>query len=222
VRILVVGDSTAEATGNGLANWAAANPKLAQVTVGAAPGCGIVLDGVRVFPEQEMAIPPSCRRYVTSDIAAKVRELHPDIVLVMSAWETANRRWDDGPVESPTDPDYRSRIRRDTRALVTEILGAGSPRVALVREPTSNPYLNPVHSPQEEPARHQVLHDAMAAAAAADPDHVRVADVAGWLDVVGLAEDHATRPDGVHWSPDAAVRLAADYLGPLLVTDALT
>ena len=222
VRILVLGDSTAEATGNGLSEWAAGHPKLAQVTVAAAPGCGLVLDGVRVFPEGEVTIPPSCRGYATDEIPAKVTDLRPDVVLLMTSWETANRRWPGGPVEGPLDADYRRRIGRDVGAVTRAAVGAGAPRVVLVREPLANPYWNPVHSPQEEPARHQVLHDAMARLARADPAHVRLADVTGWLDAVGLATDHATRPDGVHWSPPAALRLATDYLGPLLVNQALT
>ena len=222
VRILVAGDSTAEATGNGLAEWAAQHRDLAQVTVGAAPGCGLVRGGVRVFPEGEQTIPPRCDQYVTDDIPAEIARLHPDVVLLMTSWETADRRWPGGPVERPQDADYTRRIRRDVAAVTASALAAGAPRVVLVREPLTNPYWNPVHSPQEEPGRHAVLHAAMAEQARADPGHVRVADVAGWLDTVGLAEDHPTRPDGVHWSPAGSLRLATDFLGPLLLAQALT
>ena len=40
VRIIVLGDSTAQATGSGLEEWAALNPTVAKVTVMAAPGWG--------------------------------------------------------------------------------------------------------------------------------------------------------------------------------------
>jgi hypothetical protein len=45
VRIIVAGDSTAEATGGGLVAWAAANPDLAQVEIVAELGCGFVRGG---------------------------------------------------------------------------------------------------------------------------------------------------------------------------------
>ncbi|MEY4339244.1 MAG: hypothetical protein RLZ14_1094, partial [Actinomycetota bacterium] len=45
VRIVVVGDSTAEATGAGLVAWAAANPTMAQVELVTGAGCGLVLVG---------------------------------------------------------------------------------------------------------------------------------------------------------------------------------
>jgi hypothetical protein len=35
-----------------------------------------------------------------------------------------------------------------------------------------------------------------------------------------LAEVVPERPDGLHWSPDAAARVAADYLGPVVVAAA--
>ena len=41
------------------------------------------------------------------------------------------------------------------------------------------------------------------------------------FDDAGLAEDHPTRPDGVHFSPEAAERVASDWLGPLLVNAAV-
>ena len=47
VRIIVAGDSTAVATGNGLLAWAAANPQLAQVEIVAELGCGFVRGGER-------------------------------------------------------------------------------------------------------------------------------------------------------------------------------
>ncbi|MGI8755296.1 MAG: acyltransferase family protein, partial [Acidimicrobiales bacterium] len=222
VRILVVGDSTAGATGNGLARWAVAHPSLAQVTVAEAQGCGIVLDGVRVTAEGELAIPPGCRHYMTAEVPDNVRNLDPDVVVLMSSWETSDRRWDGGPVLSPKQAPYRKRMRRDLDALVARIAQAGADRIVLVLQPAIDVFWGLYDSTAEEPGRPEVLHSEMNRIAAADPTRVRVADVAGWLTTVGLDTDHPTRPDGLHWSPPAAQRLATDFLGPLLVTEALT
>ena len=56
VRILVVGDSTAEATGHGLITWAAANPALAQVSLQVREGCGVVLGGYVVWSGKQPVI----------------------------------------------------------------------------------------------------------------------------------------------------------------------
>jgi hypothetical protein len=51
---------------------------------------------------------------------------------------------------------------------------------------------------------------------------VRVVDLVGWLGEVGLDTDRDARPDGVHWSPEAATLVATDFLGAELVRAALT
>jgi hypothetical protein len=221
VRIVVVGDSTAEAVGAGLVTWAAAHPELAQVSLVTASGCGFVTGGVRVFPEGDAEIPPQCPGYLADRLPAETARLHPDVVVALTAWDTGDRRWDGGPVLAPTDTPYRARLARDLTAVTDALLAAGAPRVVWLHQPTADPFWNPVPSPQEERPRHQVLWDVQDDLAAAD-DAVRVADLAGWLDVTGLADDRAARPDGVHLAPEVARRLAEDWLGPVLVAEALT
>lgn len=222
VRILVLGDSTAKATGGGLARWAAAHPDQAQVTIAGQAGCGFVQGGTRVFPEGDQEISADCDEYVDATLAAKVAELQPDVVMMMTtAWDVINQRFDGTGPEAPMDPEYRQRVQEDFADATQAVLDAGAPQVVWIAEPTVNPIWNPVHSPQEEPERHAVLHETMADLAAADPEHVAVADLAWWIDDAGLAEDRPTRPDGVHLSPEAAERLATDWLGPLLVNAAV-
>ena len=58
VRMIVAGDSTGEAYGNGVVSWAAASPGVAQAELSVERGCGFVRDGdyrldgewVRWFP----------------------------------------------------------------------------------------------------------------------------------------------------------------------------
>jgi hypothetical protein len=54
------------------------------------------------------------------------------------------------------------------------------------------------------------------------PGRVTVVDLPAWLDEQGLTLDRAARPDGVHWSTEAAARIARDFLGEQLVRAALS
>lgn len=223
VRIVVFGDSTAKATGGGLARWAAAHPDLAQVTVDGAAGCGFVRGGVRVFPEREQEVPVSCGTYVDEDLARATAELRPDVVLFLTGgWDIVDQRFPGTEALAPTDDEYRQRIRDGFADATANVLDAGAPKVVWLAEPTSDPYWNPVVSPQEDPARHEVLHQAMRELAAADPARVAVADLGWWLTESGMASDHAARPDGVHLTAEAAEEVSTRWLGPVALGAALS
>lgn len=222
VRILVLGDSTAKATGGGLARWAAAHPKTAQVSIAAASGCGFVQGGVRVFAEGEQRIGPACARYVRSEIPAKVAALHPDVVVLQTtSWDVIDQRFAGTGPEAPTDAEYGRRIRHDLASVTRAALAAGAGRVVWVAEPTVDPFWRRLHSPQEEAPRHEVLHRAMRDLATRDPKHVAVADLAWWLSAEHLEKDRDARPDGVHLSTPAAEKVASDWLGPFVVQTSL-
>ena len=57
----------------------------------------------------------------------------------------------------------------------------------------------------------------MDAAAEASGGRVVVVDLPAWLHEQGLDVDQAARPDGVHWSPEASLRIADEYLGEQLI-----
>jgi hypothetical protein len=61
----------------------------------------------------------------------------------------------------------------------------------------------------------------MDAAAESSGGRVVVVDLPGWLREQGLDLDQAARPDGVHWSPEASLRIADEYLGEQLIRAAL-
>ena len=222
VRVVVFGDSTAKATGGGLVRWAAAHPDRAQVTVVGAAGCGFVRGGTRVFPGREEAIPDACDRYVEDDLAAAVRDLRPDVALMLTGgWDTVDQRFEGTGPLAPTDPEYRRRIAESYADATRRITEAGVDRVLWLAEPTSDPFWNPVASPQEEPERHLALHEEMRALAAADPDRVAVADLGGWMEAAGWLDDRAVRPDGVHLTAEAAEEVASRWLGPVALAAAL-
>ena len=50
---------------------------------------------------------------------------------------------------------------------------------------------------------------------------MRVVELADWVAAEGLADDRDVRPDGVHFTLDAATEITRTYLGPELIRSAL-
>jgi peptidoglycan/LPS O-acetylase OafA/YrhL len=223
VRVMVVGDSTAEATGAGLVAWAAANPAQAQVELVTGAGCGLVLVGFQNLAFGDRDTEKECGPYVREVVPDAVRRLQPDVVVVLSSvWDVLDRRLTaDGPELPPTDPSIEAAMRFSLTAFTDDLLALGVSRVVWLRQPVPLPTPTAAVDLQSEPARHEVLHRVVDGLVDGRPA-VRVLDLAGWVDEAGLATDGAARPDKVHWTTEAATRIATDYLGPAIVREALT
>ena len=225
VRILVIGDSTAEATGNGLVAWAKANPVMAQVSLEVREGCGFVLGGYVTglgLPDRD--VDKFCERWLTRDVPNAVARLKPDaVVLLTTSWDTLDRKLvahtDQAlPVD---DPQVAPVVQAALADITATVLAEGASRAVWIRQPIADPEWFHMTGGQRDPANHQVLYDEMAELAAANPA-VRVVDLAGWVESNGLATDEAARPDGVHWTPATAEEIAAGFLGPAIVRASLT
>ena len=224
VRILVVGDSTAEATGGGLITWANENPSLAQVSLQVEEGCGFVGTGFIPYGASgDRDVGRACGQWLTRQLPATVKKLRPDVVVMLStSWDVVDRRLQrTGPVLPVTDPSVRPVVTAAIDSVTAAMLADGAGRVIWLREPIADPYWLHETGGQRDPANHRVLYDEMAYLALGNPA-VRVVDLAGWVDTIGLATDTGARPDGVHWSPDAAAAIARDFLGPAIIREALT
>ncbi len=221
MRVVVAGDSTAEATGLGLAQWAIENPPLAQVSILAEKGCGFVRGG-EFMVQEWTAVDPRCDRWVETGLAEQVRGLAPDVVMLLTtSWDVLDRRWAADESLSPVDPAYARRIHDDFAIITQRLLDAGAARVVWVREPIPNVFWWSSGQTQEDPARHEILYQAMDEIAAASGGTVTVVDLPTWLDEQQLTTDRDARPDGVHWSPDSSARIARDFLGEQLLRAAL-
>jgi hypothetical protein len=221
VRIIVAGDSTAVATGNGLVAWAAANPQLAQVEIVAELGCGFVRGG-DVMVLEWTTVGDRCDEWLDETLPARVEALAPDVVMLMTtSWDVLDRRWPETGEVVPTDAAYRERIVRDIADVSDRLAAGGSGKVVWVREPIPNVYWWGSGQAQEDPTRHAEVYAAMDAAAESSGGRVVVVDLPGWLREQGLDLDQAARPDGVHWSPEASLRIADEYLGEQLIRAAL-
>ena len=221
VRIIVAGDSTAVATGGGLVAWAAAHPNLAQVEIVAELGCGFVRGG-EVKLDDWVDVERRCDEWLDETLPARVEALTPDVVMLMTtSWDVLDRRWPETGEVVPSDPVYRERVARDFADVSNRIAVAGGQKVVWVREPIPNVYWWSSGQAQEDPARHAEVYAAMAAAAESSGGRVVVVDLPAWLEPRGLDVDEAARPDGVHWSPEASLRIADEFLGEQLVRAAL-
>ena len=223
IRIVMAGDSTAEALGNGLVQWAAANPSLAQVELVTGAGCGLSLGGYLVFHDSERDVDAECGPYVADILPSRVADLQPDVVVLMTTtWDVADRRVEaGGPVLSSADPAAEAQIRASFQQLTDRLLALGVSRVVWIHQ--AIPLLGMI-SPldkQGDVDRHESLFGIMDDMAAANPA-VRVAELAEWVDSNDMGLDVPSRPDAIHWTPDAALRICDEFLGPLLVREALT
>ena len=200
MRIVVAGDSTAEATGNGLIAWAAANPQLAQVSLAVKAGCGFVPGGyTQAIGTVDRDVDANCHHYLADVLPATVRELRPDVVVMMTtSWDVYDRklRSKSDPILPVTDPQVTAVVHQAMADVTAQMLELGAARVVWLREPVPNPFWQNQVISQTSQAAHQVMYDGMAALAAANPA-VRVVDLAGWAESTGLSADYDARPDGI-------------------------
>jgi hypothetical protein len=221
VRIVVAGDSTANATAAGLVEWAAKNPDMAQVEVVGAPGCGFVTGGERRAGGFQ-PYPPPCDEWLSRVLPDSVTQLQPDVVMLMvTTWDVVDHKWDGGEELSPLDAEFARRIDTDYRAITDRLLASGAGSIAWIAPPVPNAWWTDDTTGQQDPARHAVVRGVIDEIAAQLPDQVGVIDLATWLDQNGLTDDHEVRPDGVHLDTVAAEDIAEQFLGERLIRIAL-
>jgi peptidoglycan/LPS O-acetylase OafA/YrhL len=221
VRIVLTGDSTAEALGAGLIAWAAANPTIAQAEVDAAPGCGFVRGGERRRGDG-VESDAECDDWVAEQLIPAVQRAQPDVVAVMvTTWDLIGHRWSGDELLSPLDAEFRQRLDDAYAGLVDRLRFVGVPRIVLLRQPVPDVWWIPAVQEEDQPERHQVLYDTYAAL---ESTHAGVVDVLGldrWFSDQGFDRDHTVRPDGVHLDPAFAQQVVTDYLGERLIRAAL-
>ncbi|HEX4981337.1 MAG TPA: acyltransferase family protein [Ilumatobacteraceae bacterium] len=217
VRVLLVGDSTAEALGVGLAGWASANPALADVRLAVSPGCGFVRGG-EVATDGDVPFGPRCDEILDRVLPATLVDFHPDVVMLLSSTrDLTDRRWsnEEGTID-PFDEPYRRRIDRDYARIAGLVTATGATAV-FVRGPLVDPFWLGRETMSNYRERRAVV-DGVMDRLATEAGSVRVLDLRAWVESIGIAESHEARPDGVHWAPDVAFELAQGWLGPTLLS----
>lgn len=218
VRILVVGDSTAEATSNGLIAWAWTNPSLARVSVAASPGCGFLRGGL-VASDNGVAFQPACDDVLDKQLPRALRRQRPDVVMLMvTARDISPRTWSAAEGELTTaDPLFVSRLEHDFSAIQRLITSSSSAQVVWIRPPHVDPYWAHVESPVTDDHAHAVVDAAMTKVIGENSSRAELLDLRAWTENDGISFLHSARPDGLHFTPSAATDVAARWLGPQLL-----
>ena len=196
VRIMVVGDSTAMATGNGMLAWAAAHPDVASVAVLAAPGCGFIRDGWSP-PTATTGSAATAWRSGRADPRQRCRHCGPT---PSSGWSRSrdieDRVWDDaeGPI-GPADDRFLARLVDDYDAATQTFLAAGATDVLWVLAPIPALPLNAATAALPRAGlRHARYAAAMHEVAARHPGQASVVDLAAWFATQQVPPDAPGRP----------------------------
>jgi hypothetical protein len=222
VRILVVGDSTALYVAQGLAAWSTAAPGYAQVSVSWCQGCTFQLDAEIASFDLDGVV-DSSRDTLERVMPQAIADLQPDVVMFMATVsEAANREWstDEGPL-GPTDARFHDRMVERYAQLTMSVIQAGVPHVVWVVPPTPHHLWSADDAEMNEPERYVAHHQIVRDAVARFESHVDLVDLDAWVTAMGLVADDGFRADGVHIDVAPATDLAARYLGPRLVLEAL-
>lgn len=217
VRVLVVGDSTAEALGVGLAGWAGAHPTLADVRLAVSPGCGFVRGG-EIATDGDVPFGERCDDILDRVVPDTLSEFHPEVVMLLcTRRDVEDRKWSDeeGTVD-PFDAAYQRRINDDyTR--ISELVTASGATALFVRGPLDDPFWLGKEPMPNYPKRRAVVDGVMRHLATA-AGGVRLLDLRAWVESDAIAASQDARPDGMHWTPEAAFDLTERWLGPTLLT----
>jgi peptidoglycan/LPS O-acetylase OafA/YrhL len=220
-RVVVFGDSTAKADAAGLLMWGAASGQAVVSDAGTIAGCGIVKAAKRMFGSTPQAIPDGCTAWATYWPLVLGQNPADAVVLIDGPWEVADHELAGDKWRHLGDPVFDQHVHDDLLA-ATDVLLAHAPAVVWL----TNPYIHPGwgstpanrDDPINDPARMDRLNDIIRTIASERPEVVLI-DFASHVASVGADIKPDLRPDGVHFTPDAAAQLAA-WFGPQIVAAA--
>ena len=220
VRIVMVGDSTAEATGAGLVNWAKANPGLATVALAVAPGCGLVGGGIAIN-DTDRQLRALCHRVLTQRLPMLLKSFAPDLVVVFVTQRDEEPQNFGNGLVPVTDVSYRAQLDAGYGSFIQTILAAGSSTIVFTRMPTINGLWQGTAAASTDIVAMTAYENELTAIAAQQPNRIDLLDFRSWVEANDLGSNRAARPDGMHWSSAAATDIATRWLGPTLMRLAL-
>jgi hypothetical protein len=219
---MVVGDSTAKADAAGLIQWGTDTGEALVSDAGTQPGCGLVRRGRRMFGTKPEAVPSFCQNWPQQWTNALTANPADAAVLLDAPWDTTNHQLPGSNAwVGFGDPAYDTEFAQELATGVDTLLKK-VPTVVLV----TSPYIQTgwgvteavANDPINDHARMDRLNALLREIAGQRPGVV-VVDLAGHLiaDPSKPLTNADLRPDGVHFTPEAA-RDVADWLGPAIVT----
>ncbi|MFP5576858.1 MAG: acyltransferase family protein [Acidimicrobiia bacterium] len=223
-RVLVIGDSTAGATGAGI-QQAAAERGDAEVHLLHQPGCTVLRQDVAKLREGYEFRSP-CQDIVGQAIAS-LGEVHPDVIVVfLGSAQLADARHGDEVWRSLLDPPVEVAYRAAMADAVGRLAATGVPvlwadvplpewDLDAFGEMMGSPAPGHGEATTNDPARTQAIDRIDGEALAGHPG------IARWPYAAALAGPDGRippdlRPDGLHVGPDAAVSIARQRLLDLL------
>ena len=220
VRILVAGDSTAEALAPGLTAWAAGTGAGSIVSDAIRVGCGFVTSGRDRYGAEPRDIGPVCGQ-VQSQVESVAATSKADIAVIFDGvWEVTDHQAPGDIWRSPGDVLFDRRLQIALHDVTTKVL-AHVPKVVWATSPTIHPGWGFAgDDPAWEPTRMTHYNELLTAMAAEFGDRVVVLDYAKWMNDGPNGMNPDLRPDGVHASASGA-RVVADWVGPRLVATAI-
>ena len=222
VRVIVLGDSTAEALGVGLVRWATEHPDTMQVSVAAAPGCGFIRSG-EIPTDGAIDFTGRCNQVLGDEVPALIRELAPDVaILMVTMRDVEDRIWsaDEGAI-APSDPRFRQRLLDDYRAMADNLIAAGVHQIVWVHAPNPAAAFQGEQRKMRDPARYRVQFDVIDEVASERPEVITALALHDWMAGQDLIRNTDLRPDGMHLTPDAAHWVTDVYLAGWTVSAAL-
>jgi peptidoglycan/LPS O-acetylase OafA/YrhL len=210
-RVMIVGDSTAYATGEGMVQWSADHPDIMRVTPFAAVGCGLNATGM--LPDDDYR--EKCAD-IRRDIVDHAASRQPDAVVALVTFrDMEDRMWNPAEgVLTPTDEAFRQHLLDGYEVFTSQVLEAGATRVIWVIPPKADlPAVGDL-APMLDDDRIESYRRVLRALPLSFPGQVVTIDLAGWL---AAEPDPPERYDGLHWTLDGAVRVTEEFLVPEIV-----
>ena len=220
VSVIVMGDSTALAAGDGMVAWARDHPELAAVTVVGKPACGFIRSARLATSDFDNTI-EGCDGMHQRDLWEQLALVQPDVAVNISTVpDLLDHVWseEEGALQL-IDARFEERLVEDYLTMSQRLFDAGVGKVVWVAPPRPD-------LPYDEPMATQLHEDRFARFRELLRQHldgalegrVVVVDLATWL--AGQPEP-PERDDGLHWSKRGARDLAERYLAPVVLAEAL-
>jgi peptidoglycan/LPS O-acetylase OafA/YrhL len=221
-RIAVFGDSTALMTGLGIMTWVRQQNLAVPAGGKSNLGCGIGRGGQRrTTPFDAHRTDPECDRWTITWTEA-LDNGQPDLAVIqIGPWEVAERKLPgDDTWRTIGDPVYDDFLRNEMLDAI-DVLSADGATVVWLTAPLFNPGVDgdaiSLRGDAADPSRMIRLNELITEAVAQRPDEAVVVDRAAHVYDLGEEEDIRLRPDGVHFSIEAAAEVTYDWLGPILL-----
>ena len=225
LKILMIGDSTALALGQGVIEAAYQDPGTVQFSMDARGACGLVPSGYfhdDLLTWSSLNLCPATRQQGIDDAA----NLHPDvIVLFISLSDTWERSWDQKATwHTATEPDYAALIRTSYTAYFEELVKAGDGRpIVWIRPPvayTIDGSGNTTIEASFTNGGQEIVESVVDEMVQKYPNIVTKLDMRTWFQATDRQSNMALRPDGIHLTVPAAKEVATTWLLPALTATA--